>query len=93
MLLYGLNACPANATDNRSLDFVIFRTLANIFETFSQDIINECRTAFSLPLVADIIRTQKINFLVRYYASENLVCKVFAQNAECEINALRVLKL
>ena len=53
-----------------------------MFETFSQDIINECRTAFSLPLVADIIRTHKINFLVRYYASENLVCKVFAQNAD-----------
>ena len=46
-----------------------------------------------LSMNADIIRTQKINFLVRYYASENLVCKVFAQNAECEINALRVLKL
>ena len=62
-----------------------------MFETFSQDIINECRTAFSLPLVADIIRTQTINFLVRYYASENLI--VFAQNTECELNALRVLKI
>ena len=93
VLLYGLNACPVNATDIRSLDFVIFRTLAKIFETFSQDIINECRTAFSLPLVADTIRKQKINFLVRYYASENLVCKIFAQNTECELNALRVLKI
>ena len=77
-------------TDLLTLSFL--EPLQKCFETFSQDVINECRTAFSLPLVADIM-TQKINFLVRYYASKNLVCKVFAQNAECEINALRVLKL
>ena len=41
----GLNACPVNATDNKSSDFVIIRMPANSFETFSQDI-NECRTAF-----------------------------------------------
>ena len=45
VLLHGLNACPLNITDCKSLDFVIFRTLAKMFETFSQDIINECRTA------------------------------------------------
>ena len=57
VLLHGLNACPLNITDYKSLDFVIFvifGTLANIFETFSQDIVNECRTAFNLPLMSDI---------------------------------------
>ena len=49
VLFYGLNACPLNATDYKSLDSVIFRTLANIFETFSQDIIIECRMSFNLP--------------------------------------------
>ena len=38
VLFYGLNACPINETDYKSLDFVIFRTLAKIVETFSQDI-------------------------------------------------------
>ena len=66
-----------------------FRTLAKIFETFSQDIINACRMAFNLPSVTDIINKQKINFLVRYSASENLLCKVLESNAEREIKAMR----
>lgn len=89
VLLYGLNACPLNNTDYKSLDFVIFRTLAKIFETFSRDIINECRTAFNLALMSDVISKQKINFLTRYSASENLLCKVFALNAEYEMKSLR----
>ena len=89
VLVYGLNACPLNITDYKSLDFVIFRTLAKIFETFSHDIINECRTAFNLSLMSDKISKQKINYLVRYSASENLLCKAFALNAECEIKSLR----
>jgi exonuclease III len=89
VLLYGLNACPLNVTDYKSLDFVFFRTLAKIFETFSQDIINECRTAFSLPLAIEIIRKHKISFLLRYSASENLLCKVFASYADHEIQILR----
>ena len=89
VLFYGLNACPLNETDYKSLDFVIFRTLAKIFETFSQDIINECRMIFNLPSVTDIISKQKINFLVRYSASENLLCKVFESNAEREIKTMR----
>ena len=87
--LYGINACPLNITDYRSLDYVIFRKLAKMFETFSQDIINECPTAFNLPLMSDIISKQKINFLVRYSTSENMLCKAFALNAECEIKSLR----
>ena len=89
VLLYGLNACPLNITDYKSLDFVIFRTLAKIFETFSQDIITECHTAFNLSLMSDIIRKQKIYFLVRYSASENMLCEAFALNAKCEIKSLR----
>ena len=89
ILLYGLNACPLNVADYKSLDFVIVKTLAKIFETFSQVIINECRTAFNISLMCDIISRHKINFLIRYSASENLLCKIFALNAECEIKLLR----
>ena len=46
----------------KSLDFIIYRTLVNIFETFSHDIINECLRAFNLPLVTDIIGKQKNKF-------------------------------
>ena len=64
-----------------------------MFETFSQDIINECRTALNLPLVAVSISKQTTNFLVRCSASENLLCQVFTSNAERETTALRRSKL
>jgi len=70
-----------SVTNNKSLDFDIFRMLANIFDTFSQVIIKECSTAFNPPLATDI-RKRAMYFLVRYCASDNLVCKVFASNAE-----------
>jgi len=38
-LVYGLNACPLNATDNKSLNFFIFKTLAKVVDAFSQNII------------------------------------------------------
>jgi hypothetical protein len=91
VLLYGLNACPVNVSDIKSLDFAIFRTLAKIFETFSQDIIYECRMVFNIPVAADILIVQKAKFLRRYTASENHLCKLFVKNSDREINALRQL--
>ena len=73
---------PLNATYKKALDYAIFRTPVKIFETFSQD------TVFNLPSVTDTISKQKINFLVRYSAAENLLCKVFASNAKREIKTL-----
>jgi hypothetical protein len=58
VLMYGLNACPVNITDKKSLDFAIFRTLAKIFETFSQDIIKECRIAFNIPDAAELVKNK-----------------------------------
>ena len=89
VLLYGLNACPLNLSDKKSLDFTIFRALAKIFETFSQDIIKDCRVAFNIPVAADLVNRQKISFLLRYSASENLLCRLFVKNAEREIILLR----
>jgi len=89
LLLYGLNACPENPSDTKSLDFAIFRTLAKIFETFSIDIVNQFRMAFNIPETADMLSKQKTKFLRRYSASENHLCKLFVKNVDCEMNALR----
>jgi Reverse transcriptase (RNA-dependent DNA polymerase) len=87
-IMYGLDACPVNASDTKSLDFAIVKTLAKIFGTFSQDIINDCRTAFDIPVAADLLRKQKMKFLTRYSASENFLCKLYAPNAEREMKIL-----
>ena len=34
VLLYGLEACPINATDKRSLDFTVNRILMKVFKTY-----------------------------------------------------------
>jgi hypothetical protein len=89
VLLYGLNACPVSASDHKSLDFTIFRTLAKIFGTFSQEIIKECRLSFNIPDAADLVKKHKVNFLMRYSASENLLCQIFAINSTRELIGLR----
>jgi len=76
-------ACPLSATCNKYLDFIIFRTLAKMFDTFSQVIFNKCRTVFNIQLVADMIGKHNINFLVRYCASDKFVlCLHQVQNAK-----------
>jgi len=75
-----------SATDNKALDYVIFRMLAKIIDTLSQVVIIECRKAFNLPLMTDIIKNKKL--IVRYFTSDKLVC--LHQKAEREIKALHL---
>src|SRR5664279_4673030 len=55
VLLYGLEACPLNATDSRSMDFVLNRVLMKIFNTYNNDIINECYCMFNMKTVSELI--------------------------------------
>ena len=89
VVLYGLNACPVNVTENKSFDFALFRILAKIFGSFSKDFVAECRVYFDLPLLPDSIQSAKLKFLLRYASSENTVCSVFAVNAKNEMNLLK----
>jgi len=47
-LLYALEACPINKTQEKSLEFTINRVLMKIFRTVSLDVIRECRLWFGL---------------------------------------------
>jgi hypothetical protein len=87
---YGLNACPINSSDRKSLDFVIFRTVAKILGTFDSTIIADCRNAFGLYNIVETINKLKIRFLMRYSASENIICRVFACIATSELTSLRL---
>jgi hypothetical protein len=66
--------------------FALFRILAKIFGISSKDFIDERRVHCCLPLLlSDTIRSTKLKFLLRYAASENTVCSVFAINATHEV--------
>jgi len=86
---YGLNACPINSSDRKSLDFAIFRTVAKILGTFDNSIITDCRNAFGLVNIVETINKLKIKFLMRYAASENNICRVFSCCATNELTTLR----
>jgi len=42
ILLYGLDACPVNKTDFRSLDFTVDRVFMKLFKTGNIEIVREC---------------------------------------------------
>ena len=45
-LLYALEACPINKTQENSLEFTINGVSMKIFRTVSSDVIRECRLCF-----------------------------------------------
>jgi len=85
----GLNACPVNATERKSLDFSLFKITAKVLGTVSSPIIKECRSAFGHEPMTHKIDKLKIKFLRRYAASENLICKIFAKSATDEFTAIK----
>jgi len=54
-LLYGLDACPINTSDKRSLDFVFTRVLMKLVKTSSIKIIDECYEMFNLKHMSKLI--------------------------------------
>ena len=49
-LLYGLEACPLNKTDLRSLDFSVNSLLMKLFKTNDLQTIMECQSYFGFQL-------------------------------------------
>jgi len=43
ILLYGLDACPVNKTDLRSLDFTVDWVFMKLFKTGNIEIVRECQ--------------------------------------------------
>ena len=49
-LLYGLEACPTNKSDLRSLDFVLDRFFMKLFRTSNVAIVRQCQELFGFQL-------------------------------------------
>jgi len=62
ILLYGLDACPVNAADKRSLDFAQSRLLT---KTASSDIVQECQSMFGEQRVTNLVLDRKRKFLIK----------------------------
>lgn len=83
-LLYALEACPINKTQERSLEFTINRVLMKIFRTVSVDVIRECRLWFGIPDIKVLVVNRKKKFLMKYANSANGLCQLFGIGALSE---------
>ena len=91
VLLYGLDVCPTNATDKRSLDFTVNRILMKLFKTYDINIIRECQRQFAFASMHELIEKRKIRFLVKYIALENNICNLCSTAAELELLDIRTV--
>ena len=74
-LLYCLEVCPVNTKDIKSLEYPITCALFKIFQTNSDEIIEECKRSFGVKLLLDIVAARKLTFLQRYSGSTITICR------------------
>ena len=65
ILLYGLEVCPLNKSDLRSLDFTVTRFLMKLFRTYSKDVVNECCSYFNFKLPSEILPVRFDRFIFK----------------------------
>jgi len=58
-VLYGLEVCPVNVSDMRSLEFTLKRIMIKLFCTYDSGIINTCMSFFGLPTVSGLVDQRK----------------------------------
>ena len=80
-LLYALETCPVNKTQERSLEFTVNKVLMKVFRTISMDVLTECRLWFSISEIKVLIAKRKVKFLKKIIQSSNVLCQMFADFA------------
>ena len=73
-LLYCLEVCPLNTKNIKSLEYPTTCVLFKIFQTYSNEIIEECKRSFGVKPLSDIVAAKKLTFLQRYTGSTNTIC-------------------
>ena len=76
VVLYGSEACPANRTVTKSLQYVIKSCFSKIFQTRSDGVIVECMNMFKCLPVADAIPRCIRNFLSLFSQCNNFLCQL-----------------
>jgi hypothetical protein len=76
VLLYGLEACVLNITDQRSLNFPCRRLLMKLFDTFDNNIINDVQMYFNFSDASVLLKKRKEIFHCKYVTSDNLLCRL-----------------
>jgi len=81
-LLYALEACPTNKTEEKSLEFTLDRVLMEVFCTKSIDVVQLCRLYFGITDVKSHVDKRRSKFLAKYRVAENGLCQLLV-NVTC----------
>ena len=79
VLLYGLEACVLNKTQEKSLDFPSTRFLMKLFKTVNNVLIQEIRQNFNCIEPSKVLKNRRAKFVKKYAEAENVVCTVCAK--------------
>ena len=90
-LYYGLEACPVNKSQIRSLEYVLNNTFRKIFATKSFDVATDCVLYFGCA-VQDTLCRRKSNFLtkLKYTTSSNQ--KIYRKSCQTNLSSFRNLR-
>jgi len=70
---------------SRSLNYVINSTFRKIFDTKSQEVIDDCLEMFNCPPAEKTIVVRKCKFLTKFKLSSNILCSALVDKAELEL--------
>lgn len=77
ILLYGLDACPLNSSDKKSLDFPVVRFLMKLFRSNNIGIVNDSRHYFNFALPSERLEQRIARLQQSYASSSNALCLSF----------------
>ena len=80
VLLYGIDSCPANVTELRSLEHPVTMEFMKIVNTNSIDIVSYCQSAFGFHSVREQVLRRKIDFLAKLNQCQNSICSSLSAN-------------
>ena len=86
-LYYGLEACPLNKSQIRSLEYIFNNTFRKIFLLNSFDLAYECVVLFNCS-VSDAIQKRKVKFLTTSLHAGNVECTLFTDIINREPSSL-----
>ena len=72
-VIYGLEACPLNKTNLRSLNFSVNRFFMKLFNTSDIQTITECQLILGFKLPSAITDDKTKRFLIKYDSVNNLL--------------------
>ena len=86
VLYYGLEACPVNRDQARSLDYAVHSCFRKIFATTDHSVVEQCMLVFECHHVQDTVgERRRRGFLHKFRMLQNQLCMAFNDTATTDL--------